>query len=94
MTSSKVDRLILDGGWKGTPTRVVGITLVYLGMKFLPNIVGWLSAHTSLSPMSTQQTERHRAILIVFQIVFASALAFEVIRSLYVLFRKRKGATK
>ncbi|MEI5999323.1 hypothetical protein H3V53_19560 [Paraburkholderia bengalensis] len=94
MTSYKVDRLVLDGGWQGTLTRVVGITLVYLGMKFLPDIVAWLSVHTSLSPMSMQQTERHRAILIVFQIVFAFVLAFEAIRSLYVLFLKRKGATK
>ncbi|GJH05732.1 hypothetical protein [Paraburkholderia terrae] len=91
MTNSKIDPLILDGGWKGTLTRVVVIALVYLGMKFLPNIVGWLSAHTSLSPMSAQQTERHGAILVVFQIVFGFALVFEVVRSLYVFFEKRKG---
>jgi hypothetical protein len=91
MNNSKVDRLILDGGWKGTLTRVIGIALVYLGMKFLPDAVAWLSAHTSLSPMSARQTQQHGAILVVFRIVFGFALVFEAIRSLYVFLRKRKG---
>jgi hypothetical protein len=91
MNNSKVDRLILDGGWKGTLTRVIGIVLVFLGMKFLPDAVAWLSAHTSLSPMSAKQTQQHGAILVVFKVVFGFALIFEAIRSLYVFLKKRKG---
>jgi hypothetical protein len=91
MNNSKVDRLILDGGWKGTLTRVIGIALVYLGMKFLPEAVAWLSAHTSMSPMSAKQTKQHGAILVVFKFVFGFALVFEAIRSLHVFLRKRKG---
>ncbi len=92
MNNSKVDQLILDGGWKGTVTRIFGIALFDLGMKLLPDIFTWLSAHTSISPMSEKQTERHGAIVVVFKIVFAFALLFELIRSLYVLFGTRKGA--
>jgi hypothetical protein len=91
MNNSKVDRLILDGGWKGTLTRVIGIALVYLGMKMLPDAVTWFSAHTSLSPMSPKQIERHGAILIIFRFVFGFALVFEAIRSLYISFGKRKS---
>src|SRR3954447_22508068 len=90
MNNSKIDRLILDDGWRGTLTRVLGIALVYLGMKFLPDAVAWLSATTSLSPWSEKQTERHGAILLVFKFVFGVALALEAIRSLYVLLLKRK----
>lgn len=92
MNSFNVDRLILDGGWKGTLTRVIGIALVYLGMKYLPDAVTWASTHSSLTPMSVHQIERHGAILFVFKIVFGFALAFEVIRLTYTFIRKRRAA--
>lgn len=94
MNNSKVDRLILDGGWKGTLTRVVGIVLVYLGMKYLPDAVMWASTHSSLTPMSAHQIERHGAILFVFKVVFGFALAFEVIRSAYTFLWKRRTAKR
>jgi hypothetical protein len=90
MNNSKIDRLILDSGWKGTLTRVVGIVLVYLGIKYLPDAVMWASTHSRLTPMSAHQIECHGAILFVFTIVFGFALAFEVIRSAYTFLSRRR----
>ncbi|MFP3563684.1 hypothetical protein [Paraburkholderia sp. SIMBA_030] len=91
MKPSKIDRLILDDSWKGACTRVLGIALVYLGLKYLPDAVAWSSIHWHVSAMSPKQIEKHGAILFIFKIVFGFALAIEAIKAVRVLARRRSN---
>jgi hypothetical protein len=94
MRESKIDRLILDKGWKGLLTRVIGITLVYFGMKFHPDAMEWLSVHANIGSIPATQTERQEIIFSIFKLGFGFALAIDIVGFLHVLWFNRVSAMR
>lgn len=88
MKRSRIDQLISDEGWKGTCVRVVGMVIVYFGVKYLPVAINWGAVHWSIFPLSPKQAENHGAVLAVFGWAFCVAISIEIIRWAIVAFRR------
>ncbi|GAB2887662.1 hypothetical protein GCM10027093_23490 [Paraburkholderia jirisanensis] len=80
MTKSRIDLLIFDNGWRGTCARCIGMLLVCLGFKYLPDVIDSGSQHGVLASMSLKQTDKHGAILTLFEIAFGITVGIEVAR--------------
>lgn len=88
MKQSKIDQLILDGTLKGTCVRVVGMVIVYFGIKYLPVAINWGVVHWNLSPLSPKQAANHGGIVTVFSWAFCVAISIDIIRWVVVAFRR------
>jgi hypothetical protein len=88
MKQLRIDQLISDKGWKGSCVRVVGMIIVYFGIKYLPAAINWGAVHGSISPLSPKQAANHGAVLTVFGWAFCIAISIEIIRWVIVAFRR------
>jgi hypothetical protein len=91
MKLSKLDLLISDNGFKGIVTRLIGVTLVYFGMLYLPDGVAWISLHLGTANLSASQLEKHPAVMYVVRIFVGAMFLLEFLKALRLVARQRKG---
>ncbi|PLP98496.1 hypothetical protein [Cupriavidus pauculus] len=69
--SKKLDAIVLAPNGIGAISRIGGVAIVYLIVRFLPEIFEFLSRYTGLTPLSAENIARNSNVASIFSEFYA-----------------------